>query len=226
MTPRRYELTDFEWSIIAPLLPNKPRGVPRADDRLVLNGIYWRLRTGSPWADIRSAMVRRRPATTALCAGARWVSGIDLRGGLEGLRWRSANDRPRSGFISTRPTSKRGSAETDEEGHDAPARYMGRLRGGPTTKIHALVDANGNPIALKLTEGQAHDGKSASDLLKRPVPGQTLLADRAYDSDALRESLAQRGAWANIKPMPGARQHPGLQRLPLSLPQPRRAVLQ
>ena len=80
---------------------------------------------------------------------------------------------------------------------------MGRSRGGLTTKIHALVDANGNPIALKLTEGQAHDGKSASDLLKRLGAGQTLLADRAYDSDALRESLAQRGAWANIKPMPG-----------------------
>jgi transposase len=52
MRPRRYELTDFEWSIIQPLLPNKPRGVPRADDRKVLNGIYWRLRTGAPWADI------------------------------------------------------------------------------------------------------------------------------------------------------------------------------
>ena len=52
MEPRRYELTDFEWAIIEPLLPNKPRGVPRADDRKVLNGIYWRLRTGSPWADI------------------------------------------------------------------------------------------------------------------------------------------------------------------------------
>ena len=48
MTPRRYELSDFEWSIIAPLLPNKPRVVPRSDDRKVLNGIYWRLRTGSP----------------------------------------------------------------------------------------------------------------------------------------------------------------------------------
>ena len=48
MTARRYELTDFEWSIIEPLLPNKPRGVPRVDDRRVLNGIYWRLRTGSP----------------------------------------------------------------------------------------------------------------------------------------------------------------------------------
>jgi hypothetical protein len=30
-----YELTDFEWNVIAPLLPNKPRGVPRVDDRRV-----------------------------------------------------------------------------------------------------------------------------------------------------------------------------------------------
>ena len=32
--------------------------------------------------------------------------------------------------------------------------------------------------------------------------GQVLLADRAYDSDALRAAMAARGAWANIKPMP------------------------
>ena len=61
MAQRRYELTDFEWSIIEPLLPNKPRGVPRVDDRRVLNGIYWRLRTGSPWADIPE---RDGPCTT------------------------------------------------------------------------------------------------------------------------------------------------------------------
>lgn len=47
MTRRRDELTDGEWSIIEPLLPNKPRGVPRVDDRRVLNGILWRFRTGS-----------------------------------------------------------------------------------------------------------------------------------------------------------------------------------
>ena len=35
---KRYDLTDFEWSVIEPLLPNKPRGVPRVDDRRVLNG--------------------------------------------------------------------------------------------------------------------------------------------------------------------------------------------
>jgi transposase len=79
---------------------------------------------------------------------------------------------------------------------------MGCSRGGLTTKIHALVDANGNPIALKLTEGQAHDGRSASDMLEGLGEGQILLADRAYDSDALRDSLAERGAWANVKPMP------------------------
>jgi transposase len=79
---------------------------------------------------------------------------------------------------------------------------MGRSRGGLTTKIHALVDAEGLPIALKLTEGQAHDGRSAADMLEALTDGQILLADRAYDSDALRQSLAERGAWANIKPMP------------------------
>ena len=80
---------------------------------------------------------------------------------------------------------------------------MGRSRGGLTTKIHALVDANGLPIMLKLSAGQAHDGKSAADMLGGLGPGQILLADRAYDSDALRSTMAAQGAWANIKPMPG-----------------------
>lgn len=79
---------------------------------------------------------------------------------------------------------------------------MGRSRGGLTTKIHALVDAQGLPIALKLTEGQAHDGRSAADMLDDIGQDQILLADRAYDSDALRQALAERGAWANVKPMP------------------------
>jgi transposase len=53
---RRHELTDFEWKAIEPLLPNKPRGVPRVNDRRVLNGILWRFRTGSPWRDIPRAV--------------------------------------------------------------------------------------------------------------------------------------------------------------------------
>ncbi len=79
---------------------------------------------------------------------------------------------------------------------------MGRSRGGLTTKIHALVDATGLPIVLKLTEGQAHDGRSAVDMFETVRVGTILLADRAYDSNALREQLTERGAWANIRAMP------------------------
>jgi transposase len=37
----RYDLTNFEWRVIEPLLPDKPRDVPRVDDSRVLNGIFW-----------------------------------------------------------------------------------------------------------------------------------------------------------------------------------------
>ena len=48
----RYDLSEAEWRLIEPLLPNKPRGVARVDDRRVINGIYYVLRTGSPWRDL------------------------------------------------------------------------------------------------------------------------------------------------------------------------------
>ena len=79
---------------------------------------------------------------------------------------------------------------------------MGRSRGGLTTKIHALVDACGMQIVLKLNECQAHDGRSADDMLETLTDGTILLADRAYDSNRLRDNLAAHSAWANIKPMP------------------------
>jgi transposase len=69
MTRRRFELTDDEWLVIEPLLPNKPRGVPRVDDRRVINGILWRFRTGSPWADIPE---RYGPHTTCYNRFVRW----------------------------------------------------------------------------------------------------------------------------------------------------------
>ena len=58
-------------------------------------------------------------------------------------------------------------------------------------------------IGLKLTEGQAHDGRSAADMPDSLGEGDVLLGDRAYDSDAMRATLAARGAWACVKPRPG-----------------------
>lgn len=65
----RYDLTDFEWRVIEPLLPNKPRGVPRVDDRRVLNGIFWVLRSGAPWRDLPE---RYGPRTTCYNRFVRW----------------------------------------------------------------------------------------------------------------------------------------------------------
>ena len=77
---------------------------------------------------------------------------------------------------------------------------MGRSRGGLTTKIHALVDAYGLPIALKLTEGQVQEGRSFDDMLDRLGEGDILLADAAYNSGERRAAIEARGAYANIKP--------------------------
>ena len=51
-----------------------------------------------------------------------------------------------------------------------------------STKIHALVDALGNPLAFLLTPGQAHD-LAGADALLPDLQAETLLADRAFDAD-------------------------------------------
>ena len=77
---------------------------------------------------------------------------------------------------------------------------MGRSRGGLTTKIHALVDAEGRPLHLALTPGQAGDAPAAEALIDRIDPGATLIADRAYDTNAIRAQATERRVWANIPP--------------------------
>ena len=65
----RYDLTDFEWSVIEPLLPMDRRGPKPKDNRKVLNGIFWILRTGAPWRDLPE---RYGPYTTAYNRFNRW----------------------------------------------------------------------------------------------------------------------------------------------------------
>ena len=63
---------------------------------------------------------------------------------------------------------------------------MGRSRGGLTSKLHALVDAEGRPVTLRLTAGLGE--------------GDILLADKGDDSNTIRAKAAERKAWANIPP--------------------------
>jgi transposase len=50
----RHDLTEEEWARLEPLLPDRSprRGGRWVDHRLILNGVFWRTRTGSPWRDL------------------------------------------------------------------------------------------------------------------------------------------------------------------------------
>src|ERR1700737_4933851 len=76
---------------------------------------------------------------------------------------------------------------------------IGRSRGGLTTKIHALVDALGNPVELMLTPGQDHDLTCAEPLIENADP-EALIGDKAYDADPFVETLTQRGITPVIPP--------------------------
>jgi len=187
----RYELNDHEWAAIKPFLPNKPRGVPRVNDRRVLNGIFWVLRSGAPWRDVPDNF---GPYTTCYNRFVRW-----RRAGVW-ARIMNALAGAHDAAVQMIDTSivrvhQHGACITRNR-----RQSMGRSRGGLTSKIHAVVDTNGLPVRLALTAGEAHDNRLAGRLLSRLKSGTMLLADRGYDADWIRDLVRQRGAWANIPP--------------------------
>ncbi len=79
----RYELSDYEWTAIKPMLPNKPRGVRRVNDRRVLNGIFWVLRSG-----VRPGATCQRPLVPApLVIIASFAGGGREFGTRSWMRW-------------------------------------------------------------------------------------------------------------------------------------------
>ena len=187
----RYELTNHEWTAIEPMLPNKPRGVPRVNDRRVLNGIFWVLRSGAPWRDLPGAF---GPYTTCYNRFVRW-----RRAGV----WSRIIDALAATHDAAVQMIDTSIVRVHQHGASIKRnqrQLMGRSRGGLTSKIHAVVDANGLPVRLALTRGETHDNRLAGKLLSRLKSGSMLLADRGYDADWIRELATRRGAWANIPP--------------------------
>jgi transposase len=72
-------------------------------------------------------------------------------------------------------------------------RSIGKSRGGRTTKIHMAADAHGNPIDFEITGGEVHDAKIANQLIEKIGSGEYLMADKGYDSEAIREQARKAG---------------------------------
>lgn len=78
---------------------------------------------------------------------------------------------------------------------------IGVSRGGRSTKIHAIVDALGNPIYVQLSAGNIHDVTVAQEMLEHVhLDGTTVLADKAYGKWELREYIADHNADFCIPP--------------------------
>ena len=66
-----------------------------------------------------------------------------------------------------RRAERPGKNNTPRRKRGAAAQGIGRSRGGPSTKVHLLVDALGLPLTFDISEGQRHDSKPAKELVLR-----------------------------------------------------------
>ncbi|MEA2963069.1 MAG: hypothetical protein QOI46_3167 [Alphaproteobacteria bacterium] len=182
----RYELADYEWAALKPMLPNKPRGVPRVNDRRVLNGIFWVLRSGAPWRDLPETF---GPYTTCYNRFVRW-----RRAGVWS-RIMNALAAAHDTAVQMIDTSivrvhQHGACITRNQ-----RQSMGRSRGGLTSKIHALVDSNGLPVRLAVSPGEARDNRLAA--LEAWGADSNLFhqgaAKESHDPDVIAATMAKPG---------------------------------
>jgi len=80
----------------------------------------------------------------------------------------------------------------------ASLQAIGVSRGGRNTKVHAVCDGHGRPLTFLLTGGNAADAPQALALLQAVPEGAIVMADKAYDADAIRRFIESRSAVPNI----------------------------
>ena len=79
--------------------------------------------------------------------------------------------------------------------------FIGVSHGGKTTKIHAVVDALGNPVHFLLTGGNIFDASVAVDLLSKvKISGSNILGDKAYGTNSIRTYITEQRASYTIPP--------------------------
>ncbi len=187
---RNLDRTDEQWAVLAPLIPRAPRradgkGRPPTDRRALLDGILWVLRTGAAWADLPE---RYPPHTT----GHRWFQDWVRSGVLEGVLRALAADLKARGGWDLRECFIDGTFGPAEKG----ARNVGKTKRGKGTKVMAVADGAGLPVALSTASAAPHEvtrvGQTLAEMLV-DAPPERLIGDKAYDSDRLDAELAACG---------------------------------
>ncbi|HML92979.1 IS5 family transposase [Methyloceanibacter sp.] len=188
---KRYELSDAQWRRIEHLLPGKPGDPGRRgrDNRLFVNGVLWVLRSGARWSDLPERYGKWKSVHKRFT---RWAQA-----GVWERVFESLTGDPDNQYLMLDTTLIRAHQQAATGKGGTKNQALGRSRGGLTTKIHVLADAQGRPLRFILTGGEAHDLTTAQELLKGIETGG-VIADRAYDSNAVRDLIAAAGAEAII----------------------------
>jgi len=187
----RTVLRDDQWERIADLLPGKPSdpGCTAADNRGFVEAVLWVLRTGAPWRDLPEEFGNWNSLYQRF---ARW----ERKGVWDPVFEVFSQDADFQDVFIDSSIIRVHQHGAGAEKKNSP-QAIGRSRGGLTTKIHALVDALGNPARGRLTTGQVHDIVEAEALIEG-VPTEQVIADKGYDSKAFIDTIHARGAKANI----------------------------
>ena len=189
----RLVLRDDQWDRIKDILPGREGhvGGTAADNRLFVESILYRFRTGMPWRDLPTRFGYWKSVHQRF---SRWAkSGVFAR--IFKLLASDADNE----YNMIDATIVRAHQHSAGAPKAAGNQAIGRSRGGLTTKIHALVDALGNPANLMLTPGQTHDLACAEELIENADP-DALIADKAYDADPFIDTLAKRHITPVIPP--------------------------
>jgi len=192
---RLLRLRDEQWRRIEPFLPpqHETGGRPAKPHRPVVEAMIWVLRTGAPWRDLPPAYGPWKSVHTRF---SRWSKSGVLQRLLEGL----AKECDDEGYLID-ATIVRAHQDASGGAKKGGAQPIGRSRGGPSTKLHAVVDALGNPVRFVLTPGQAHEMRVASELLGE-IHDAYVVGDSAYRSKRLVEELRGRGCQVVIPSQP------------------------
>ncbi|WP_425287269.1 IS5 family transposase [Pelagibacterium luteolum] len=191
MGVKRYELSEAQWSRIAPLLPGKvgDPGRSAADNRLFVNGVLWVLRSGAFWQHLPERYGKWKSVHARFT---RWAKA----GVWEKVFAELIKDRDNK-YLMLDTTLVRVHQQAAAGKGGPKTQALGRSRGGLTTKVHMLCDTLGRPLRFMLTAGQRHDNLTAKALLEG-FRAEAVLADRAYDNNALRQTIAGMNAEAVI----------------------------
>ncbi len=169
-----------------PCHPTRWRGVPRVDDRKVISGIIHVIRYGLRWRDAPACY---GPHKTLYNRFVRWSRAAVFDRIFQALA--SESTATKTVMIdSTHLKAHRTAASLLKGGL---LRCIGRTRGGLNSKLHAVCDGDGKPVVLLLTASQVSDYCGADTVLDALPEADALIADKGYDSDRLREALAERG---------------------------------